>query len=127
MYLTLKVIHIVCAVVTISGFILRGYWMMISSDLLGRKMTRIAPHVVDTVFLLSGVAMLYATSLNPFTQGWLVAKFAGLIGYVILGTVALKRGPTRQIRFIAFVGAIALFGYVVGAALARSPASWAAY
>lgn len=127
MYLALKVIHVVCAVITISGFLLRGYWMMVSSPRLDLKLTRIAPHIVDTLFLLSGIAMLWIVSLNPFTQAWLVAKFAGLVGYVILGTIAIRRGPTLQVRTIAFVGAVALFAYIVGVALTRSAASWLAY
>lgn len=126
MYLALKVVHVVCAVITISGFLLRGYWMMIASPRLDARVTRIAPHVVDTLFLLSGIAMLWIVSLNPFTQAWLVAKFAGLVGYIILGTIAIRRGPTIQVRTIAFVGAVALYAYIVGVALTRSVASWLA-
>lgn len=127
MYLALKAIHVVCAVVTISGFLLRGYWMLVSSPRLHLKATRIAPHVVDTLFLLSGIAMLWMTSLNPLTQPWLLAKFAGLVAYIILGTIAIRRGPTLQIRALAFVGAVALFAYIAGVAVTRSVASWVAY
>ena len=67
-------------------------------------MTRIAPHIVDTLFLATGIGMLLATSLNPFTQPWLIAKFAGLILYVLLGTVAIKRGSNKGIRMGAFIG-----------------------
>ena len=127
MYLLLKIVHIACAIASICGFMLRGYWMMTSSDLLQQKLTRIAPHVIDTLFLLSGIAMLYMLSLNPFTQGWLLAKFGGLIVYILLGTIAIKRGPTLQIRMIAFVGAVSVFAYIAGVALSRSAASWLAY
>ena len=127
MYLLLKIIHIACAIASICGFMLRGYWMMTSSDLLQQKLTRFAPHIVDTLFLLSGIAMLYMLSLNPLTQGWLVAKFGGLIAYILLGTIAIKRGPTLQIRMIAFVGAVSVFAYIAGVALSRSAASWLAY
>jgi len=50
-YLILKAIHIVAAMTTISGFLLRGYWMLTESDKLQHRVTRIVPHVVDTVFL----------------------------------------------------------------------------
>lgn len=111
---------------TISGFVLRGYWMMIRSDKLQLKVTRIAPHVIDTLFLLSGIALVSVLQLNAFSEPWLLAKFAGLIGYIVLGTFAIKRGATLQIRVIAFVGALSLFAYIVGVALAKSPASWLA-
>jgi len=126
-YLILKTIHVVAATTTISGFLLRGYWMLTASDKLQHPATRIAPHVVDTVFLLSGVAMVWQLHLNPFTQPWLVAKFAGLIAYILLGAIAIKRGKTLQIRMIALVGAVSVFAYIVGVALSKSPASWLRY
>jgi uncharacterized membrane protein SirB2 len=114
----------ITGVLTISGFILRGYWMMAQSDKLQLKVTRIAPHIIDTLFLLSGIALVWILHLNVFSESWLLAKFAGLIVYIVLGTFAIKRGPTLQIRIIAFVGALAVFAYIVGVALAKSPASW---
>ena len=114
----------ITAVATISGFVLRGYWMMVQSDKLALKMTRIAPHVVDSLFLLSGIALVSILQLNALAEPWLLAKFAGMIGYIVIGMIAIKRGPTLQIRVIAFVGALSLFAYIVGVALTKSPASW---
>jgi len=126
-YLVLKYVHVIAAVATISGFMLRGYWMLVKSDNLQLQTAKIAPHIVDTVFLLAGVGMTWMLHLNPLTQPWLLAKFTGLIAYVLLGTVAIKRGPTKQIRTLAFVGAIAVFAYIAGVALTKSPFSWLAY
>ena len=126
MYLALKTVHVICATITISGFILRGIWMLRDSPLLQHKLTRIAPHVVDTLFLLSGIFMLVIAAMNPFTQPWLLAKFVALIAYIVLGTIAIRRGPTKNARAVAFVAAIAVFGYVIGVGMSRSPASWLA-
>ena len=126
-YLTIKYIHTIAGLVTISGFLLRGYWMLIESDLLRHRVTRIAPHVVDAILLTAGIAMLWMLHLNPLKQPWLLAKFAGLLAYILLGMVALKRGPTKQIRMVAFVAAIASFAYLFGVALAKSPLSWLAF
>jgi len=120
----IKSVHMITGIVTICGFILRGYWMMAQSDKLQLKFTRIAPHIIDTLFLLSGIALVWMLHLNVFSESWLLAKFAGLIVYIVLGTFAIKRGATLQIRIIAFVGALAVFAYIVGVALAKSPASW---
>ena len=127
MYSALKTVHIFCAMLTIVGFILRGYWMLTSSVLLERRVTRTVPHIVDTIFLLSGIAMLVMLSLNPLTQSWLVAKFTGLLAYISLGMIALRRGPTRASRQGAFIGALAVYAYIVGVALSHSPLSWIAY
>ena len=127
MYPLLKSAHMLLALVTISGFLLRGYWMINASPLLSHRLARAAPHVIDTLFLLSGIALVYLSSLPVMQSPWLLAKFAGLLVYIVLGTIALRRGPTTQIRLVAFVGALSAFAYVVGAAIARSPASWLAF
>jgi len=123
-YLILKAIHMIAAMATISGFLLRGYWMLSGSEKLQHRATRIVPHVVDTVFLLSGIAMVSMLHLDPFTQPWLIAKFTGLIAYIVLGTIAIKRGKTLQVRMIALIGAVSVFAYIAGVAFTKSPFSW---
>ncbi len=124
MYAIVKYAHVTCAVLTICGFLLRGYWMIIASEHLHHRIARIAPHVVDTILLLSGISMLTLLAMNPFRQPWLVAKFAGLAAYIVLGMIALRRGRTRTVRVTAFFAAVAVFAYMAGVAIMHSPASW---
>jgi uncharacterized membrane protein SirB2 len=126
MYLPLKYAHIALAIVSISGFVLRGLWMTSGSALLDRKVFRIAPHVVDTLFLITGIALILQLALPVMQSPWLLAKFAGLVFYIVLGAIALRRGATMPIRQVAFVGALSAFAYIVGAAVSKSPASWIA-
>ena len=127
MYLLLKYSHLALALASIAGFVTRGYWMLKSSPRLSARLTRIAPHVVDSLFLASGVALVLQLDLPVMRSPWLLAKFTALAFYVVLGAIALRRGPTMQIRLIAFVGALSAFAYIVGSALTKSPASWLAY
>ncbi|MDH3333703.1 MAG: SirB2 family protein [Gammaproteobacteria bacterium] len=127
LYLILKYAHVVAAVTTISGFVLRGYWMLVDSKKLQHPVTKIAPHIIDTVFLLAGIGLIWLLHLEPLKHPWLIAKFTGLVVYVLLGTVAIRRGPTKQIRTIAFASAVAVFAYIVGVALTRSPLSWLSF
>ncbi len=126
MYWPLKYTHLVLALLSLSGFLLRGIWMMRGSALLDHRVVRTLPHVVDTLFLLSGIALVWMLSLPVMQSPWLLAKFAGLVVYVVLGSIALRRGPTLTARQVAFVGAVAAFAYIVGAAVSKSPASWMA-
>jgi len=127
MYLILKYFHTAFAILTITGFLLRGYWMITASDLRLNRATRVAPHVIDTLFLATGIALIYVLNLAPMQHNWLLAKFAGLIAYVSLGMVAMRFGRTPAIRTLAFVAAVAAFAYIAGVALSKSPASWIAY
>lgn len=124
MYSTLKLIHVSTAILTISGFTLRGFWMLTSSSNLERRVVRIAPHIIDTAFLLSGIALIWTLHLPVLSQPWLLAKFAALIVYIVLGAIALRRGKTMHIRVTAFVLALATFAYIAGVAMSKSMGSW---
>jgi len=127
MYLILKYFHAALATLAIIGFLLRGYWMITGSELRQNRVIRIAPHIIDTLFLATGVALIYVLSLSPMQHNWLLAKFAALIAYIGLGMVAMRFGRTPEIRTLAFVGAVAAFAYIAGVALTKSPASWITY
>lgn len=114
------------ATLTICGFILRGFWMLSDSPNLQHPLVRILPHVVDTVFLLAGIGLIVTLHLPVLLPGWLQIKIVALLVYIVLGTIALKRGKTKRIRLTAFVLALLTFAYVVGVALNKSGASWLA-
>jgi len=116
----LKTLHIGCAAISVAGFVLRGGWMLASSPLLQARLTRVAPHVVDALLLATGVALAFRAAQYPFVHGWLTAKIVGIVVYIGLGMVALRRGRTRGTRLAAFAAAILTFGYIVGVALTRS-------
>lgn len=126
MYTTLKLVHMTAATLTICGFILRGFWMLSDSPNLQHPLVRILPHVVDTVFLLAGIGLIVTLHLPVLLPGWLQIKIVALLVYIVLGTIALKRGKTKRIRLTAFVLALLTFAYVVGVALNKSGASWLA-
>lgn len=120
----MKNLHQFFAILTITGFVVRAFWMMRSSPLLEHRATRTAPHVIDTLFLVSGIALVIQLQLAVLQNTWLLAKFAGLFVYIVLGAIALRRGPTKQVRILAFVGALLAFAYVVNTAISKSPLPW---
>ncbi|MBS1136167.1 MAG: hypothetical protein H6R11_121 [Proteobacteria bacterium] len=100
---------------------------MRQSPLLGRRWVRIAPHVVDTLLLASAVGLVVVTQQYPLAQNWVSAKILGLLAYIGLGTVALRRGRTRTVRISSWVAALAAFGYIVSVALSRDVAGFLAW
>jgi len=122
----MKNLHLTLAVLTIGGFVLRGIWMMRGSKLSQHAMTRIVPHVIDALFLGTGIALALQLHLPVLQNNWLLAKFAGLAIYIALGTIALRHGKTMRARCLAFAGAVFAFLYIVGTALTKSPLSWLA-
>lgn len=121
LFLLLKTIHLTCAILSISGFLVRGYWMLTGSPLLQARVTKILPHLVDTILLVSAVWMTIIIQQFPFVNAWLTAKLMALVVYILFGTVALKRGKTKGIRTLSLFGAVSVFFYIVAVALAHDP------
>ena len=117
MFLLLKHLHVTCVVLSISGFVMRGVWMMRESPWLQKKWVRVAPHVIDTILLGSAILLTMQIRQYPFVQGWLTAKVLALIAYIVIGAVGLKYGRTKKIRIAAWLMAIAIFAYIVLVAL----------
>jgi uncharacterized membrane protein SirB2 len=124
MYLTIKTIHMLCALISFTGFLFRAYLMVIESKLLNHKVVLVTPHVVDTLFLLSGATMAFMVNFGLFSQLWLTSKIALLMLYLLFVGIALNRGKTRRIRIAAFFLAIFTFGYIIGIAVRKTPLSW---
>ena len=120
-YLFLKNLHLATIAITLTLFLLRGVWMMADSPRLQAPWVRIVPHINDTLLLASGIALAVLIQQYPLVHGWLTAKFLALIAYIVLGTVALKRGKTRGQRISAWVAALLVFGYMVAVAVAHDP------
>ena len=120
-YLALKHLHIACVVLSGLGFLLRGWWMLNDSPRLKTRLARVVPHVVDTLLLGSALVMAWQSSQYPFAQGWLTAKFFGLLAYILCGTMALKRARTKGRRVVFLALALLAYAYIVGVALTRSP------
>lgn len=118
-YSLLRTLHIATVHLTLVLFLVRGFWMLTDSSLLMARWVKVLPHVNDSLLLFAAIAMLIVAGLNPLEQPWLMAKIIGLLVYIGLGTVALKRGKTKAIRVLAMIVALAVFGYIVAVAVTK--------
>lgn len=116
MYMGLKHLHMLCALLSITGFTLRGIWMLADSPLLQKKFVRIAPHIIDTLLLVTAFSLAFMINQYPFFAAWLTAKLLALVLYIVLGVIALKKGKTKAVRGVAFVLALVTFAYIFGVA-----------
>jgi len=122
----LKYIHVTCVTLSYSLFFLRGVWMLRDSPLLQQRWVRIAPHIVDSLLLASAIALAWQLGISPLSAPWLAAKILGLLVYIVIGTIALKRGKTKRIRLFAWLIAQVVFFYIVSVAVTHDPLPWQA-
>ena len=126
MYLAVKSLHVACVIVSITGFFMRGWLTFADSPAMGRRWLKWAPHVNDTVLLAAAISLAVMSEQYPLAQSWLTAKIVGLLAYILLGTLALKRGRTRGVRLAAFAGAILVYAWIVSVALSKNVAGYLA-
>lgn len=117
----LKQLHLATIAITLTLFVLRGVWMMTAPARLQARWVRIVPHVNDSLLLASGFGLAVLMQQYPLVHGWLTAKFFALILYIVLGTLALKRGKTRFQRIAAWIAALLVFGYMAAVAVTHDP------
>ena len=120
-FLLLKTVHVSCAVGSYALFFLRGIWSFNGSPIMQQRWIKIVPHVVDTLLLVSAIALAFTLQQYPFIDAWLTAKFFALLLYIGLGSVALKRGSSKTIRIAAWLAAQAAFVYIVLVAIKHAP------
>jgi len=123
-YPLLKGVHLSCVAASYGLFFLRGVWMIRDAPLLQLRSVRVAPHVIDTILLASGIALAVTLRQYPFVATWLTAKIAALALYIVLGMFALRWAKTLRARVTAWIAAQATFLYIVAVALTHDPAPW---
>src|SRR3990172_7406039 len=90
MFSILKTIHVGCVILSITGFVIRGVWMIRESPWLAKTWVRVAPHIIDTALLVSAILLTLQIRQYPFVHGWLTAKVLALAAYIVIGAIGLK-------------------------------------
>lgn len=117
----LKYVHVTTALVSGAGFAVRGVWMLRRSPRLQAPWVRVAPHVVDTLLLISGVTLAVGMGFSPVSQPWLASKLVLLVLYIGCGMAALRRGRSMRIRTAALLLALSCYALIVASAVAHRP------
>jgi len=126
-YATLKALHQSAVALSFAGFFARGIGVLLGAAWVRGRPARTLPHVIDTVLLASALALAWMLRLTPGNAPWLVAKIAGLIAYIALGMLALRPGRPLALRGLAWLAALATFGWIVSVALSKDPRGFLAF
>src|SRR5690606_18051936 len=74
---------------------------------------------IDTTLLTAALMLLTLLPGAMFANGWLAAKLVLLVGYVVLGSIALRRGRTPRARLACYLAALVVFASIYGIARAH--------
>lgn len=119
-YLEIRTLHIVCVMLSISLFIARASMQFAGIDWRKWRWLKILPHANDSLLLGAAISLSLYSHQYPFAQAWLGAKVIALLIYIILGGLTLRQNLSLKARVLSFIGALLVFGYILGVAHSRS-------
>lgn len=119
-YLSFLALHAALAVVSPVLFSMRAV-RAIRGRNPAQGWLRVAPHVVDTLLLLAGLALAFMIRQYPFVNGWLTAKLLALVAYIGVGHAAVRRAHSRGARVAAWLIALAIVFYIYAVAFTKDP------
>ena len=121
LYPWLLPLHITLVTLSVSLFAARGVGVLAGQAWPMAGWARGLAPVIDSLLLMAGGSLWWLLQLNPMQDHWLGAKLVLLIAYIVLGTLALKRAPTRAAKTACLVAALAVIGFMAGIAVAHHP------
>lgn len=122
-YPWLKPAHVGLVSLSVTLFVLRGVAVLGGARWPLAPWLRRSSALLDTLLLASGVALWSMLSLQPVRDAWLGTKLLWIVAYIVFGSMALKRAPTRWGKAVCF-GA-ALLCVAAAAITVRWHSAWA--
>ena len=120
-YANFRLIHISCAVVSVSLFLVRGSLHLRGDHWRAWPWLRVLPHCIDTLLLGAAITLVVMGGQYPWEQAWLGAKVVALLAYIGFGRAALSSSVSIPVRKVAFAGAMLCVSYLICVAHTRSP------
>ncbi len=114
-----KFIHIFLVLFSLFSFISRAVLSEVKPDVLLKKWLKIAPHVLDTLLIISGIILVIKGQWLSAQHDWLIGKLVILIFYIGFGILTMHSLGKR--RWLAFTAAIACFSYIMVVAISKNP------
>ena len=123
-YPAIKQVHIAAALSSGAFFGLRALAL-----LGGMRWPRLAPvrclsYAIDTVLLTAAFMLLTILPKELFANGWLWAKLAFVLAYIVLGILAFRPQRPDMARMLLVVAAGLCFMQVYGIARFHHPLGW---
>ena len=110
-------LHMLFILLSVGSFISRIMLAEFKPEILRARVLKIAPHIIDTILLLSGITLVFQGNWMAGEYGWIMTKLVMLIAYIGFGVMAMRSTGIK--RWGAFVMALACFGYIISVAVTK--------
>jgi uncharacterized membrane protein SirB2 len=116
--------HITLVIASVGLFAARGAGVLAQQTWPMRQGWRGLSVWIDVALLSAGGTLWALLQFNPWHDTWLGAKLVWLLVYIVLGSLALKRAPTRAAQALCYVAALACIAFMASIAIQHSPLGW---
>ena len=120
-YPQIRLLHITCVLLSGALFFVRGVGALAGARWPMALPSRLLSYSIDTVLLTAALMLFSILPDGVFANGWLAAKLALLVVYIVLGSFALKRAQTPRLRSRCYVAAIAVYLLMFSIARTHDP------
>lgn len=120
-YPLLKDVHVAAVIASGSLFAARAVAGLLGARQVMHPVLRYTSYAIDVVLLSAAVTLAFIVGQAPFLDGWLTVKVLLLVAYIVLGSIALKRGRTRASRARATALAVLVYLFIASVALTHDP------
>lgn len=116
--------HIALVIASVSLFTTRGLGVLAGQIWPMRQAWRGLSVWIDVGLLSAGGTLWFMLQFNPWQDHWLGAKLVLLVVYILLGSCALKRAPTRVAKAAFFAAALLCVAFMASIAIHHNPLGW---
>ena len=125
-YPQIKLFHMTVALLSGTLFAVRGGFALAGARWPQALPAKWLSYAIDTCLLTAALMLLTILPWAMFANGWLLAKIALLVAYVVLGVFAMRPARDRRTRAACYVTALFVFASIYGIARAHHPLGWLA-
>lgn len=120
-YLTIKLLHLVTVVISITLFTFRFALLQTRPTALKMRWLRVLPHINDSALLLFAGLLCVILRQAPGITPWLSEKVTLVVLYILAGMFTMKWAKRRPAQFAWFMIAVSLFGSALYLAVTKTP------
>lgn len=113
----MKMLHILFIFSSLFSFVGRVALAEFKPEILQQKLFKIVPHILDTLLLASGVALILQNNWLDGDYRWIISKFLILLVYVGFGVACMHSRGAKRWSF--FAAALLSFGYIFVIAITK--------
>lgn len=125
-YPQIRQFHIFIALLSGALFAVRGAFALAGARWPQALPVKWLSYTIDTALLTAALMLLTILPWAMFGNGWLLAKIALIVAYVLLGVFAMRPGRAARTRAACYVAALLAFAAIYGIARAHHPLGWLA-